>query len=137
MHLLGFVNQTRVPQAYGASDILALPSTYDPRGTVVNEAMACDLPIVISNMVGLWGDGDIVREGENGFVVPVDDIDRLAGVLDALASDSDLRARMVARSLEIISTWNYHRDVEGVLTALRATVPRPARSELVPSHQAG
>jgi glycosyltransferase involved in cell wall biosynthesis len=137
VHFLGFVNQTRMPQVYGASDVLVLPSTYDPRGTVVNEAMACGLPIVISNMVGVWGDGDIVREGENGFVVPVGDIDRLAGVLDALASDSDLRARMGARSLEIIGTWNYDRDVEGVLAALRATVPRPAGSELVPSHQAG
>jgi glycosyltransferase involved in cell wall biosynthesis len=124
VRFLGFVNQTRMPGLYASADVFALPSTRDHRGTVVNEAMACGLPILISDQVGVWGEGDIVRDGENGFVLPVGDIDRLAGALDRLADDPLLRARMGARSLEIIGTWNYERDIEGILSALHSTVER-------------
>jgi glycosyltransferase involved in cell wall biosynthesis len=136
VHFLGFVNQTRMPRIYGISYVFVLPSSYDPRGTVVNEAMACGLPVVITNMVGVWGEGDIVRDGENGFVYQVDDIDQLATILDTLAADPELRARMGTRSLAIIGTWNYDRDVEGILAALQATVPRRVGRELLPTHQA-
>lgn len=124
VHFLGFVNQSRMPRIYASGDVVALPSARDHRGTVVNEAMACGLPVVISDQVGIWGEGDIVRDGDNGFVLPVGDIDRLAAALDCLADDPLLRARMGARSLEIIGTWNYERDIEGILSALRATVGR-------------
>jgi len=136
VRFLGFVNQARMPKIYGASDVLILPSSYDPRGTVVNEAMACGLPVVISERVGVWGEGDIVRPGENGFVVPVDDVERIAKVLDDLVGDESLRARMGARSLEIIRTWDYERDVEGILAALRAT-GRVSAKGLQPSQQTG
>jgi glycosyltransferase involved in cell wall biosynthesis len=84
----------------------------------VNEAMACGLPIVISDMVGIYGEGDILRSGENGFVYPVGDIDALAKALDALAESETLRRRMGMRSLEIIRGWSYESDVDGVLSAL-------------------
>ena len=137
VRFVGFVNQARMPLVYGASDVLVLPSTYDPRGTVVNEAMACGLPVVISDRVGIWGAGDIVREGENGFVVPVGDVDRLAQVLDDLTADAGLRARMGQRSLEIIGTWDYDKDVDGILAALEATARRSPTGRLLPSHQQG
>jgi len=137
VRFVGFVNQARMPRVYGASDILVLPSNRDNRGTVVNEAMACGLPVVISDRVGIWGAGDIVREGENGFVVPVGDVDRLAQVLDDLTADAGLRARMGQRSLEIIGTWDYDKDVEGILAALEATARRSPTGRLLPSHQQG
>lgn len=136
VHFLGFVNQTRMPRIYGMSDVMVLPSTYDPRGTVVNEAMACGLPVVITDRVGVYGDGDIVRDGENGFVYPADSIERLATILDTLAVDPALRARMGARSREIIGTWDYDRDVEGILAALKATVPRTQHAPLAMSREA-
>jgi glycosyltransferase involved in cell wall biosynthesis len=120
VHFLGFVNQREIPLVYGMCDLLVLPSTRDHRGTVVNEAMACGLPIVVSDQVGVWGEGDIVREGENGFVFPVGDIDRLAAVLDALVGDDALRERMGRRSREIIGTWNFDADAEGIVASLRA-----------------
>jgi glycosyltransferase involved in cell wall biosynthesis len=132
---LGFVNQARMPQIYGVSDVMVLPSTYDPRGTVVNEAMACGLPVVISDRVGVWGAGDIVRDGENGFVVPVGDVARFAQALDELTSDANLRERMGKRSLEIISKWDYDQDVDGILAALKATEAKGSRRALRASHQ--
>jgi len=126
VRFLGFVNQSRMPRMYALADVFVLPSARDHRGTVVNEAMACGLPIVITDQVGVWGEVDIVRNCDNGFVFPAGDIDRLAELLDTLVNDEALRSRMGARSLEIISAWDYESDIDGILSALRATVFRPS-----------
>jgi glycosyltransferase involved in cell wall biosynthesis len=118
VHFTGFVNQSEMPPYYALADIFVLPSSLDPRGTVTNEAMACELPVVISNMVGIYGEGDIVRDGDNGFVYQVGDNDRLATLLDRLVEDPELRRRMGERSWEIIRRWSFDRDVEGLLQAL-------------------
>jgi glycosyltransferase involved in cell wall biosynthesis len=120
-----------MPLFYALADIFVLPSSLDPRGTVTNEAMACELPVVISNMVGIYGEGDIVRDGDNGFVYQVGDNDRLATLLDRLVEDGELRRRMGARSWEIIRRWNFERDVEGLLQALAfVSERRPATPAL-------
>jgi glycosyltransferase involved in cell wall biosynthesis len=132
VHFVGFVNQSEMPSYYALADVLVLPSSFDPRGTVANEAMACGLPVVISTRVGIYGEGDIVRDGENGFVYPVGDNDALAELLDRLVEDESLRRRMGQRSWEIIREWNFERDVEGVLRALNH-VTMPKREERSPA----
>jgi glycosyltransferase involved in cell wall biosynthesis len=84
---------------------------------VINEAMACGLPVVVTDRCGSIG--DIVLEGENAFIYPAGDAAALAHALDALADDG-VRARMARRSREIIATWDYARGVEGVKQALAA-----------------
>jgi len=112
----GFVNQADLPKHYAMCDVFVLPSTYEPRGAVINEAMACGLPVVVTDRCGSLG--DIVQENDNAFVYPAGDADALVPVLDALMDD-DLRAKMGQRSREIIATWDYARGVEGVKEALR------------------
>jgi glycosyltransferase involved in cell wall biosynthesis len=134
-HFLGFVNQLEMPSRYALADVLVLPSSTDNRGTVTNEAMACGLPVVISNMVGIYGEGDILRHGENGFVYRLGDNDALAAFLDRLVEDEPLRRRMGERSWEIIREWNFERDVDGVVRALehvtshRTDAASPAMAE--------
>jgi glycosyltransferase involved in cell wall biosynthesis len=137
VHFLGFVNQRRIPEIYGISDVLVLPSSHEPWGLVVNEAMACGLPVVVSDKVGACGDGDIVRDGENGFIFRAGDIGRLAEILDTLAFDAGLVRRMGMRSLEIIQSWSFNRDVDGIVAALEATLGDARHGELAPSHQFG
>jgi len=112
----GFVNQTDLPKYYGLSDIFVLPSTYEPRGAVINEAMACGLPVIVTDRCGSIG--DIVLDGDNAFVYPAGDAATLARVIDRMAEDHALRARMAGRSLEIIGRWSFARGVEGVKDAL-------------------
>lgn len=112
----GFVNQADLPKHYAMCDVFVLPSTYEPRGAVINEAMACGLPVVVTDRCGSLG--DIVQENDNAFVYPSGDADALARHLDRLMDD-DLRMRMGQRSREIIATWDYARGVEGVKEALR------------------
>ncbi len=56
----------RVPDVLALSNVLVLPSISEPWGLVVNEAMACGLPVIVSNRCGCVP--DLVHDGENGFV---------------------------------------------------------------------
>jgi glycosyltransferase involved in cell wall biosynthesis len=114
----GFINQTDLPLYYAMGDVFVLPSLDDPRGSVVNEAMAVGLPVIITDRCG--ASNDIAKHGENGFIFTPGDVQSLAKHLDALAGDPELRARMGQRSREIIATWDYARGVEGVLAALKS-----------------
>jgi glycosyltransferase involved in cell wall biosynthesis len=117
VHFAGFVNQTDLPKHYAMADVFVLPTLDDPRGTVINEAMASGLPVLSSDRCGAVG--DIVQHGENGFVFKPGDVATVARHLDALAADPELRARMAWRSREIIANWDYSRGVAGVMDALR------------------
>ena len=96
--------------AYAAADVFALASRRETWGVVVNEAAAAGLPLVLSEAVGAAG--DLLRDGENGFLVPAGDAARLAAVLKRLAADPDLRRRMGARSRELAAGWGYEPSVE-------------------------
>jgi len=113
----GFVNQTDLPKYYGLSDVFVLPSTYEPRGAVINEAMACGLPVIVTDRCGSIG--DIVLDGDNAVVYPAGDAAALAHAMDRLVQDGALRTRMAQRSREIIERWSFARGVEGVKDALR------------------
>lgn len=113
----GFINQSDLPKYYAMSDVFVLPSTYEPRGAVINEAMACGLPVIVTDHCGSIG--DIVLDGENAFIYPAGDADALAASMTRLVDDPALRERMARRSREIIGTWTFARGVEGVRSALR------------------
>jgi glycosyltransferase involved in cell wall biosynthesis len=120
VYFLGFVNQSQLPNALAACDVLVLPSDKDPRATVVAEAMATGLPVVISHRVGLWGYGDIVIEGETGFVFSCRDVNRLTSDLEKLVTDEDLRVRMGSAALERMKTWGMAERVEGIRKAIES-----------------
>ncbi len=120
----GFVNQSLLPQMLAACDVLVLPSEKDPRATVVAEAMASGLPVVISHRVGLWGFGDIVVEEKTGFVYRCGDVEGLASTLEKLLVDGGLRVRMARAALEKMKTWGMEERVKGVTDAIRALAAR-------------
>jgi glycosyltransferase involved in cell wall biosynthesis len=59
------VSWQQVPKYLALSDVLVLPSYSEPWGLVVNEAMACRLPVIVSEKCG--SAVDLVKNGENGF----------------------------------------------------------------------
>ena len=122
IRMLGFKNQSNLPEIYAISDIFILPSLNEQRGLVTNEAMACGLPVIVSDRTGVWGPGDLVRDGENGFVYRCGDIEALTASIHKLAAEPNLRKRMGARSKEIISGFGYEKCVEGILRAMECAV---------------
>ncbi len=124
IRLLGSRNQSELSAVYACADVFVLPSSPgEITPLVVQEAMWGSLPLVISDAVPSII--DFVREGENGFTFPVGDVDALADRLDRVLGDPATRARMGARSHEIIEPWNYGVTVGGIVDALAAVAPHP------------
>src|SRR5205823_111461 len=90
---LRFVDETRVAREYATHDLLVFPSRYEGFGMVFLEAMAAGLPVVATPVGGVV---DIVRDGENGVMVPVGDPDALARAVLELWRDPERRARIGA-----------------------------------------
>jgi glycosyltransferase involved in cell wall biosynthesis len=73
----GFLNQTEVSQAYVAADVVVLASDYrETWGLVVNEALASDVPAIVSDAVGCAS--DLIVEGQGGFVFRLESATELA-----------------------------------------------------------
>jgi glycogen synthase len=120
--LTGFVEHTAVPGILASLDVLVLPSAYEEMGSVLVEAMAAGVPVVASAVGGI---PEVVRDGETGLLVPPGDVTTLAAVLDRLAADPDLRARLAAgaRARSAAYGWPKLADrVADVYADLRTTV---------------
>ena len=115
VRFLGFVNQRQLPSVYAAADFLVLPSDYEPFGVVVNEAFSCGLPAIVSEACG--SAGDLVRNGETGYVVPVGAVDVLAERLRTLAADTELRGEMAQRARARIADWGPQQNAEAFAQA--------------------
>ena len=93
----GFLNQAEIPAAYMAADCLVLPSDAgETWGLVVNEAMACGLPAIVSDRVGCAE--DLVLSGRTGAVVPCGDVAALASAMAAMAADPAAARRLGAEA---------------------------------------
>ena len=117
IRFLGFRSQTELPPLYDLADMFVIPSEMEPWGLVTNEAMNAGLPIVATTEVGAAY--DLVRDGENGFVLEPGDVEGLKRALLRLFSEPETRARMGRRSLDIVGQWSFREDVEGLKRALR------------------
>jgi glycosyltransferase involved in cell wall biosynthesis len=120
VRFLGFVNQSRLPAVYRASDLFVLPSEYEPFGVVVNEAMVCGRPVVVSDRVGARF--DLVEEGETGFVVPCGDVPRMAALLGRVLPDRETLRRMGEKARQRIETWSLRENVEAFVSAVARAV---------------
>ncbi len=116
VRFLGFLNQSQLPSAYRAADLFVLPSLFEPFGLVVNEAMLCGLPVVVSDRVG--AKFDLVRPNETGEVFPAGDIDALAAILRKILPDSAMRKQMGAIGARRMETWSPCEYVEGFVRAI-------------------
>jgi glycosyltransferase involved in cell wall biosynthesis/GT2 family glycosyltransferase len=110
-----------IVEAYAAADVFALLSERETWAVVVNEASACGLPLVLSDRIGAAH--DLLRDGENGFLVAAGDVASAAAALRRLAVDPAGRRRMGARSRELVRGWGYGPSVEGFLAAVHLAVP--------------
>lgn len=98
-------NWQEVPRFLALADVLVLPSQSEPWGLVVNEAMACGLPVLVSDRCGCVD--DLVQDGQNGYRFNPDKPDQLADRLGRLmtAPAADL-ARMGTESARIVDGFN-------------------------------
>lgn len=87
VHFVGFRDKKVLVQYYRASDVLAMPTREDIWGLVVNEAMACGLPMVSTDRC--VAARELVEEGVNGYLVPSEDPNALAEKLKQVLFEDD------------------------------------------------
>ena len=118
VRFLGFRNQTAMPAAYAAADLLVLPSVgrSETWGLCVNEAFACGTPAIVSDRVGCGP--DLVDGRDTGAVVPAGDTPALAAALRSALSDRETLRRWGANAREVVAGYSYEAARNGLLTAL-------------------
>ena len=99
VHFLENLTNQELAACYAHCDLFALPSTGEGYGLVFLEAMAFAKPVV---GVAAGGVTDIVRDAENGFLVPPANSERLVQALEKLLLDDSLRARLGRAGAEIV-----------------------------------
>jgi glycosyltransferase involved in cell wall biosynthesis len=92
---VGPVPRSAVADEYARADVFCLPSLCEGSATVVYEALAAGLPVITTPNAG-----SIVRDGREGFIVPVRDAEAIASRIDELASDDALRQEMARAARE-------------------------------------
>jgi glycosyltransferase involved in cell wall biosynthesis len=112
-----------MPKVLASAHVVALPSYREGLPKILLEAAACALPIVATDVPGCR---EIVRAGDNGFLVSPRDSESLAKAIAALFKDPALRARMGARGREIVeSEFSVERIVRDTLTLYRELLGNP------------
>jgi glycosyltransferase involved in cell wall biosynthesis len=108
-------NRNDVERIYPACDMTVLPSLTEGTPNVLLESMACGVPVIATNV----GDNSqIVKEGKVGFLVEVDNVDRMVDRIKTLLGDNILRNKMGKQArnwvLKKFSTKQLARNTESV-----------------------
>jgi glycosyltransferase involved in cell wall biosynthesis len=131
----GYVPNQEASRYYSISDVFVLPSITtplfkEPWGLVVNEAFNQGVPVIATNAVGAAA-GGLVRDGENGFIVPERDSKALAKRMQQLLLDETLRQRFSLNAKASMVGWDNEHMVLGFRQAL-AYVTQSTTEVLVP-----
>ena len=112
----GFAQREELARYYGLAEALVFPTHTDTWGLVVNEAMACGLPVIATSVAGCVA--DLVEDGWNGRVVSAGDVGALTSAIASLSDQEAVRARMGANSAARIAANSPANWADGVAAML-------------------
>lgn len=116
--------QADVAPYYAAADAFALPSYSEGSPNVLLEAMDAGVPIVATAVGGI---GEMIRDGEQGLLVPARDSAGLANAVVSLLSDRALRDKLIAAGRRSLADYAPARYYDGV-SALFAKLLEESRA---------
>ena len=117
----GFLNQTQIVEAYVAADVLVLPSdTGETWGLVVNEAMACGLPAIVSDQVGCAE--DLVEDDITGWTFEFGNWDQLTKQIVRLSSQGQKLSVMADACCWLVGEYSPESAASGIAEAVRFAV---------------
>lgn len=93
LHFMGTISEEEKLALLRASDALPFPSRYEGFGLPVLEGMAAGTPVIATNIPVV---NELIRHGEDGWLIPYDDVAALAQAIILLVEDRALRERLVA-----------------------------------------
>ena len=101
---------------YLSADLFVFPTREDVWGLVINEAMACALPVVTTErcVAGI----EMIENGINGYIVPVENQEILCDAIEKILSDEIMRTNMAAQSLKRIKDYTYEVSGKDIMSAI-------------------
>jgi glycosyltransferase involved in cell wall biosynthesis len=117
---LGTVGYESLPGLYTSADVVVLPSDHEPFGAVVGEAMACGVPVVVSDRVGAGP--DLVVPGVTGSVFGHGDVDGLAAALRGVLWPAGRRESLGRAAAEHVARFDHETCAENFRSAVRAAL---------------
>jgi glycosyltransferase involved in cell wall biosynthesis len=118
IRFVGFAQREQLAVYYGLAEMLILPTYADTWGLVVNEAMACGLPVILSHTAGCAP--ELVRENWNGLLVPPRDVPSLTFAMRSLADQPELCTTMGANSAQQIARYSPSEWSRGIARMVEA-----------------
>lgn len=118
----GFAQREQLGAYYALSEALILPTYTDTWGMVVNEAMACGLPVIVSRAAGCAT--DLVRENWNGALVDPRDAAGLEQAMSRLALQPDLCRTMGTHSAKHIYEYSPEKWSNSVAQVIQVIAPK-------------
>ena len=123
LHFLGTISEEEKLALLRASDVLPFPSRYEGFGLPLLEGMAAGVPVISTDIPVV---NEIVRDGENGLLIPYDDTAALARAMLDVLEQPELRARLVAGGARSMAdAFDPDMLVQQVIDAYRSVVPSP------------
>jgi glycosyltransferase involved in cell wall biosynthesis len=121
VRFVGFIEEHLKPLYYKSADVFCLPSTMTTEsfGIVNLEAMASGLPIVASRIGGI---PDVLKDGENGLLVPPRDHEALANAIVYLLENEDMRSKMSENGREFVKSYTWNRIAEAYEMVYRKVI---------------
>jgi glycosyltransferase involved in cell wall biosynthesis len=118
LELLGAVPRSEIAQHYRWADVFLLPSVCEGSATATYEALGYGLPVICTPNVG-----SVVREGIDGYILPIRDVDLIVDKLEQLANNPELRAGLVSHARQRAREFTvaaYGRQLLAALHSKRA-----------------
>lgn len=110
---LGAIPRSQIQQEFRRADLFVLPTLAEGMALSALEAMACGVPVITTPQCG-----SVVRDGVEGFLVPIRDAAALADRIEQLLADRALRDRLAAAARQRALEYSWARYGERLLAAL-------------------
>jgi len=111
---LGQVPRIRVAEEFRRADLFVLPTVSEGSAVVHLEALGCGVPVITTPNCG-----SVVRDGVDGFLVPIRDAEELANKIETIVTDRRLRGEMSRNARERAREFTWARYGERLLDAIR------------------
>jgi len=109
VHFTGMVDYQKIPSYLAAADVFVTASITEVHPLSVIEAMGAGLPVLGIESPGV---GDTVTDGEDGFIVPEEDLAAFTAKMVRLATDTELRNSMSQKARQASEQYDYRRTTQ-------------------------
>jgi colanic acid/amylovoran biosynthesis glycosyltransferase len=126
--LLGAVSEAQIRQELESAHVFALASLNEGVPVAVMEAMAMEIPVIVTDVGGV---SELVDPGQDGILIQAEDVPMLTQAIAQMLKDPDLALRLSRASRQkVVTQFSHRRSAEAIAACLAETAPRSATPTL-------